>query len=158
MPGEPSRTRPVATKPCGPTALFGWSPPASPADTRARRLVDTYFLGSIPTVVTFVLASALVNIAPHVATLVQFLLLTAVASLLAGGWCATNFWRCRQAHCLIDGIGWLALAAFSLVEAAIGRSFTGDNEGTIFTAVLVVSLGFEFIWTRTHGTNAVGRA
>jgi hypothetical protein len=43
-----------------------------------------------------------------------------LAVLLAGSWCALNFWRCRQAHCALTGAGWLALAVFTFAEAAAG--------------------------------------
>jgi hypothetical protein len=71
------------------------------------------------------------------------------------GWCAVNFWRCRHAHCVITGAGWLALAAFSFLEAGLGRSVIHGDEGLVFLGVLGVGLAFEGAWYVARGTNAV---
>ncbi len=68
-----------------------------------------------------------------------------------------NFWRCRQARCLIDGAGWLILVVLAFTEAGLGRSVIGGSEQAVFLGLLVVALVFEFVWRLTHGTNAVIR-
>ena len=78
-----------------------------------------------------------------------------VAALLAGTWCALNFWRSRHAHCVVTAVGWLGLAPFTFVEATIGRSLIGGNEQLVFLAVLFAGLGFEAAWYVRLRTNAV---
>ena len=77
-----------------------------------------------------------------------------LAALVAGGWCSLNFWRCRQAHCLVTGAGWLVLALFAIVETGIGRSVIHGGEQIIFLAVLAAGLLFEGGWYLTQRTNA----
>jgi len=84
-----------------------------------------------------------------------FLAVDAVAFLAGGSWCALNFWRCRQAHCLLTGFGWLVLALFATAEAVAGRSLIGGDEQLVFLAVLAVSLVFETSWYLAHRSNAV---
>jgi hypothetical protein len=79
-----------------------------------------------------------------------------LAALLAGGWCALNFWRCRHAHCALTGGGWLALAVFAFAEAAVGRSVIGGDEPVVFLVVLALGLAFEAGWYRRRGTNSIG--
>src|SRR6266542_7089422 len=70
-------------------------------------------------------------------------------------WCGLNFWRCRHAHCVITGAGWLALAVFTFVEAGLGRSLIGGNEPPVFLVVLGTGLVFEAAWYLARGSNAV---
>ncbi len=78
-----------------------------------------------------------------------------LASLAAGGWCAVNFWRCRHAHCVVTGAGWLALACFAFVEAGLGRSLIHGDEALLFLGVLGVGLVVEGGWYAVRGTNAI---
>ncbi len=78
-----------------------------------------------------------------------------LASLAAGGWCAVNFWRCRHAHCVVTGVGWLALAGFAFVEAGLGRSLIHGDEGLVFLGVLAAGLVVECAWCAVRGTNAI---
>jgi len=82
----------------------------------------------------------------------------AVAFLAAGSWCALNFWRCRQAHCLVTGSGWLLLALLAAAEAGFGHSLIGGDEQLVFLAILVGGLGFECIWYLVHRDNAMTSA
>jgi len=84
------------------------------------------------------------------------LALDAVGALAAGTWCALNFWRCRHAHCVVSGAGWLALGAFCIVEAALGRSVIAGDEQPVFLGILGVAVAFEAVWRLTRGTNAIG--
>jgi hypothetical protein len=78
-----------------------------------------------------------------------------LASLAAGSWCSVNFWRCRHAHCVITGAGWLAPAVFTFLEAGLGRSLIHGDEGLVFLGVLGAGLVFECTWYMTRGTNAI---
>jgi hypothetical protein len=73
----------------------------------------------------------------------------------SGSWCALNFWRCRQAHCLLTGSGWLPLALFAVAEAGLGHSLIGGDEQLVFLGILAIGLVFEGIWYLMHRTNAV---
>src|SRR6266700_872607 len=146
---------PDTTSCCGPRALFGWSPPALVADTPLKRAVDRllpstgFSLG-----IFFGAVVALLLIAPLFPKPSE-LVLDGVAALAAGTWCALNFWRSRQAHCVVTAVGWLGLAPFIFLEAAIGRSVIGGDEQLVFLAVLAGGLGFEAAWYIRLGTNAV---
>ena len=136
-------------------ALCGWSPPTLPSDTRGKQRADRFLARSITWVAAFALVVALLSLAPHAHPPVA-LALDGVASLVAGGICGANFWRCRHAHCLITSSGWLALSAVAFLGAAFGHSLIGGHEQTAFFVVLAVSLCFECAWTAVRGTNAVG--
>ena len=68
-------------------------------------------------------------------------------------YCLANFARCREAHCIVTGVGWGILAIVAL-DAALFRL---DWFGPIWNAFLIVFVmghGFELIWARvrhTHG-------
>jgi hypothetical protein len=83
--------------------------------------------------------------------------LDGAAFVIAGAWCSLNFWRCRHAHCLVTGAGWLALGVFALVEAGLGHSLIGGYEQPGFLAVLGAGIAFELAWAMWRGTNAVTR-
>jgi len=83
------------------------------------------------------------------------LALEGAAALAAGGWCALNFWRCRHAHCLVTGAGWLGLSQLAFVEAGLEHSVIGGYERGVFVVVLVIGCVFEAAWQITRGTNAM---
>ncbi len=140
--------------PRGGRALCGWSPPSLPADTKAKRLVDRVFVGARPELVALALVVALLNVAPHL-PLRAALALDGLAALAAGGWCSLNFWRCRHAHCLVTGTGWVGFGLFCLAEAGVGHSLIGGYEQPVFLGILAVAVAFEAGWYCAHGTNAV---
>lgn len=141
-----------------PRALCGWSPPASPADTGLKRAVDRYMPRTgVPVILYFVVVAGVLALAPQFHKPVE-LALDALASAGGGAWCGLNFWRCRHAHCLIDAVGWSALAAFDAAEAVIGRSFIHGDEQLLFLAVLAAGLAFEICWYLLRGSNAVSAA
>jgi len=140
---------------CGPRALFGWSPPPLPADTALKRRVDSVLPRSgLRLVIFFAGVVALLNVGPILPRRLD-LVAVGLASLVAGGWCAVNFWRCRQAHCVVTGVGWLALAGFAFVEAGLGRSLIHGDEGLVFLGVLAAGLVVEGVWYAVRGTNAI---
>ena len=138
---------------CHPRALCGWSPPSRLADTTLKHRVDRLLVGS-PALGVLLVVIALLSLAPHVPMRAS-LGVDGLAALVAGGWCSLNFWRCRHAHCLVTGAGWLVLALFAIVETGIGRSVIHGGEQIIFLAVLAAGLLFEGGWYLTQRTNAV---
>jgi hypothetical protein len=130
------------------------SPPRLAADTRGKRLADR-LLPTGPAQWIFFAAVAAALFAAGALPLRAGLILDLVATLAASGWCLTNFWRCREAHCIVTGAGWLPLAGLDAVEAGLGRSFVFGDEGLIFVAILVVGICFEALWRNRHGTNAL---
>jgi hypothetical protein len=138
-------------------ALFGWSPPARPPTTRPQRVIDRIFPATGAGCALYIVAVvALLGTAPHL-SIRAGLAADGLAAFAAGSWCAVNFWRCGHAHCLIDGSGWLVLAALAFVGAGLGRSIIGGSEEAVFLGVLVAALIFEFVWSQARGTNAIVR-
>jgi hypothetical protein len=136
-------------------ALCGWSPPPLPADTAGKRWVDRVLPRTgLPVISFYVAVVALLMLAPRFPIRAE-LALDGLAALAAGGWCAANFWRCRHAHCLISGVGWLALSAFVVAEVVLGRSVIKGDEQLVFLGILAAALVFEGAWFFSHGTNAV---
>jgi hypothetical protein len=140
---------------CSPAALWGWSPPPRPADTALKRLVDRLLPRTgLPAVLCFAAVIGLLSLA-RVLPAPSYLVIDGLAALAAGGWCALNFWRCRHAHCLVSGAGWLGLGGFALVEAGFRHSVIGGDEQLVFLGVLAAALLFEGVWSLARGTNAV---
>jgi hypothetical protein len=84
------------------------------------------------------------------------LLVEAAFFSVAGTYCLANFARCREAHCIVTGLGWSALAIGSVGALLAGR----DIRGGAWTAFLLIALaghGFEAIWKAFHGSNALRR-
>ena len=150
-----SEHRPRETACWAPGALWGWSPPPLPAGTRWQRRADRYLPTSgVPCLAYIAAIVGLLSLAPHLAPRGR-LGLDATALVAAGGWCALNFWRCRHAHCLFTGAGWLALGAMALVEVGLGHSVIAGYEQPVFLGALVAGLGFEAAWTLSRRTNAM---
>jgi hypothetical protein len=146
-----------APEDCCPRVLFGWSPPSLPADTPAKRWVDRWRSTGAATALYYAAVIALLLLAPYLRARAE-LAVDGIAALAAGGWCAVNFWRCRHAHCLVTGVGWLALSGLAFVEAGIGRSLISGDEQVVFLAVLFAGLAFEAAWFLARGTNALTAA
>lgn len=159
--GGPGAPRPVPmtarpAKACRPGPTWLSQPGDLPAGTNLERLVDRVVPrrgGGCFLYWGVVLAMGF-GLAPHLPVRSR-LAVEAAAALLAGGWCALNFWRCRQAHCVVSGAGWLVLGLWLLAEAVIGHSLVGGNEQLLFLGVLGAAFAFEFAWYRAHGTNAM---
>lgn len=140
---------------CSPRALWGWSPSPLPSDTPSKRLVDRFLPSTgLPFIGYFAALVTALGVAPLLPRRGE-LALDGVVALAAGAWCALNYWRCRHAHCLVSGVGWLALSLLALVEAGLGRSVIGGDEQLVFLGVLVLAVLFEAGWYATHGTNAI---
>jgi hypothetical protein len=117
----------------GGQTLWGWSPPRLPADTPGKRLVDRVlpFTGW-PLALYFGAIVVALNLASHLPTRVA-LALVGVGIASGREVVAANFWRCRHAHYVVTGAGWLALSGFAFVEAAVGYSVIGGNEGLVWS-------------------------
>jgi hypothetical protein len=140
---------------CVPRVRRTWSLPVLPADTPAKRRVDHLLPGrGLPAVAYFATVAGLLGLA-QIFPAPAYLVVDAVAFLAAGSWCALNFWRCRQAHCLLTGSGWLLLALLAVAEAGLGHSLIGGNEQLMFLGILAIGLVFEGTWYLMYRTNAV---
>ena len=132
------------------------SPTRLPADTASKHLIDLVLPTGAAERVYFAVVAALVIAAPFLPTR-PGLAVGALAALAASAWCLANFWRCREAHCIVTGVGWAALFALELVEFGIGRSVLHGAESSAFVAILVIGLVFECGWQVAFGTNALTR-
>ena len=144
---------------CGDRALCGWSPPSLLADSDLKRRVDRIRLGNSAAVGIVVVVVALLIIAAHL-SVQPALVVDGLAGVAAGGWCSLNFWRCRHAHCLITGPGWLAFAVFALTESGLGHSLVDGYEQPVFVGILAVGVIFEvsrFVIRRTNAVAAASR-
>ncbi len=84
------------------------------------------------------------------------LLVLALYFALAGGWCDLNLIRRREAHCLVTGLGWSALAVVAIVAAAIAPALIGYL-WPAFLAILAVAVAFEAAWALGTGKTAITR-
>jgi hypothetical protein len=132
------------------------SPPPTAADTRAKRIADRVLPTGRSQWMFFAAVAVAIAAAPSLGREAG-LWLDLVATVAASAWCLVNFWRCREAHCIVTGTGWAALAVLIAIELAAGRSFVLGSEGLVFLAILVVGIGFEALWRLRHGTNALVR-
>jgi len=135
---------------------FVCPPPRLPASTPRQRLADRLQPTGAGQWIFFAAVAAGISVAPVLPTR-PGLALGAVVTFLASVWCLTNFWRCREAHCVVSGYGWAALALLETVELALGRSFIMGAEGLAFVAVLIVALIFECGWRARSGSSALIR-
>ncbi|MGH7860874.1 MAG: hypothetical protein ACRENM_04205 [Candidatus Dormibacteraceae bacterium] len=136
-------------------ALGIWcSPPSLQNDTRAKRAVDRILPAGAWRCLFFIAIAGGISAAAHLPT-TPGLIVGAAVTASASGYCLLNFWRCREAHCIVSGSGWAALGAFEIAEAAVGHSLVHGDEGLAFTLILLGSIAFETVWRMQHGTNAV---
>lgn len=152
---DTSRIHVAAGSSCGPRALCGWSPPPLPADTTLKSRVDRILVGNAPALAMLVIVLGLLSLAPHLPVRAG-LAVDGLVSFVGGAWCSLNFWRCRHAHCLVTGTGWLTLSMFAFVECGLGHSIIGGDEQPVFLGVLAAALVFEYAWYLARHTNAIG--
>ncbi|MGH7643906.1 MAG: hypothetical protein ACRENX_13025 [Candidatus Dormibacteria bacterium] len=149
-------SRPRSDRAAIKTSSSSWfcSPPRLPGNSAGKRLADRLLPTGIGQCVFF--AAVIIGLGIDVPIPVRAIFaLHAVATLAAGAWCLVNFWRCREAHCVVNGIGWSGLGLLILVEVALGRSLIGGFEEAAFLGVLAAAIGFEVLWRARYGTNAV---
>lgn len=137
-----------------PDVPFLCSPPRLPADTRSKRFFDRIHPTGSAQWFYFAAIAAGISAAPHLPTRLG-LGVGALFTFAASAWCVVNFWRCREAHCVVSGYGWAALGVFEVAELALGRSLIGGAESLVFVAVLVVAVVFELAWRARAGTSAL---
>ncbi len=135
------------------------APPAEPAGDGFERALDLYtgltapFLrGCYLFVVLAVVAVASFRLGAPAG-----LWLAAAFLLVYSAYCLANFLRCREAHCIVTGAGWSALALAATWGALSGhdiRAAVWDG----FLAIAIVGHSFEGVWKAVRGTNALRRA
>jgi len=69
-------------------------------------------------------------------------------------YCLANFARCREAHCIVTGLGWGVLTVVTLVAAVMQLQWLGPVWNA-FLVVFVVGHGFELIWAATRRTHVL---
>lgn len=132
-------------------------PPSLPVTSRRHRLADRFRsrVDSIGTTgvlaVVFVVALGASLLPGHISVWIGTTVYLAV-----GLYCSVNFWRCREAHCIITGIGFTLLGLALLVEALGIHTVIGEYNGPIALGVLALAMAFEAVWRARHGTKAVG--
>lgn len=85
------------------------SPPTLTADSGAKRAADRVLPRGPAACAFFVAVAVLMELASRL-PLRAGLTVAGIAIGAAGAWCSVNFWRCRHAHCVVTGAGWLALS------------------------------------------------
>jgi len=69
-------------------------------------------------------------------------------------YCLANFARCREAHCIITGLGWGVLAIVAFIAAVSQLDWFGPIWNA-FLVVFVVGHGFELIWASIRHTHVL---
>ena len=131
------------------------APEASPARNGFERFLDAYTGMTAPIFrgcYSLLVAGALF-LASLLSGVPAGLWLSTVYFLAFAAYCLANFARCREAHCVVTGSGWVLVGAASLVGALLGRPSLGEV-WTAFLVVAVLGHGFEGIWRAARGTNA----
>ena len=131
---------------CVPRGRAARFPADLPVESPVKRYADRLLpRRGLPAVGFFAAVIGLLGLA-QILPAPAFLLVDAAAFLAAGSWCAVNFWRCRQAHCLVTGPGWLLLAVFTLTEAGLGHSLISGDEQLVFLGILGAGMILECLW------------
>jgi len=100
-----------------------------PTKRRIDRLLPR---SGVPAVLYFAALVALLLLAPALPRRAE-LAADGVVFLAAGAWCGLNFWRCRQAHCVVSAAGWLGLSPVAFAGAGLGRSLIHGDEQLFFS-------------------------
>lgn len=130
--------------------------PTPPPTTVGQRLADRYrdLAGPVFRMPIGVLVAIGVAVAAGWLPVRAGMALDALFLLAIGVYCAANFWRCREAHCVITGTGWTA-AGLAAMLAAVGGYAWNDALWIWFLIVWVVGLTFEFAVRRRTGSNVL---
>ena len=132
------------------------APAAAPPRNRFERVLDGYTSVTAPFLrgcVVFVTVAAAFAVSTALGA-VGGLLVEAAFFLVAATYCLANFARCREAHCIVTGVGWSALAVASLAALLAGRDIR-ESAWTAFLVIAVVGHAFEGVWKAGHGSNAL---
>jgi hypothetical protein len=132
------------------------APPANPAHTTVERALDRYVALTAPFLqgcLVFVVVGAVAFASFQLGPIAGLALIAGYLSV-HGTYCLANFFRCREAHCIVTGVGWSVLALVAvggvLAERDIRRAVWDA-----FLAVTIVGFAFEFVWTAVRGSNAL---
>jgi hypothetical protein len=139
-------------------SAFASTQPTTPPATRSwERAADRLLAATRPELVPLLLCLGLAaSILSRVLPAPFGLLALAAFFLVAGGWCTLNLVRCREAHCLVTGVGWDVLGVVALGAIVVGADVLGWVWLVFFT-VLVVGVIFELGWARVRGGTALRR-
>ena len=132
------------------------APAAAPPTNALERALDTYTNLTAPLLrgcFLFPILAAVVLVSFRLGT-PGGLWLAAAYFLVFGGYCLANFARCREAHCVVTGWGWLALAVIGAWSAIDDRAILGVLWNA-FAVVAIIGFAFEAAWTRLRGTHAL---
>jgi hypothetical protein len=66
--------------------------------------------------------------------------------------CLWNFKSCGRYHCAITGLGFFGLGVLSLVEASGIFNTPGWIEWSIFSAIMAIGFGLEYVHRLREGT------
>ena len=130
--------------------------PTPPPTNARQRLADRYrdLTGPVFRMPLGVLVAIGVAVAAGRLPVRAGMALDALFLITIGIYCAANFWRCREAHCVVTGTGWTATGLAAIV-AAVGGYAWNDLLWISFLAVWVVGVAFEFTVRRRTGSNAL---
>lgn len=133
-------------------------PVALPATTRWHRGADrllraVYALGTVGLVAVVLAGFLVAALLPESVGI----WLAGILYLAVGGYCSLNFWRCREAHCIVTGIGFTVLGLAVLAAAVGARTVVFEHEGSVLLGVLAAAIAFEAAWRWRHGSNVVRR-
>lgn len=132
------------------------APPVAPPGNRIERGLDTYTSMTAPFLrgCYVFLTVAAVWFASRALGSPVGLLVQGAFFLVFGTYCLANFARCREAHCIVTGLGWSALAIVSVGAVLAGHDIRG-GAWTVFLVIALAGHGFEAIWKARHGSNAL---
>lgn len=123
--------------------------------SRYRHLLEPVVRGRPGIVVTVVVLSVAAGIGGRAGVA-----LAAVWVLVSGTYCLANFSCCREAHCVVTGTGWTALALVGLARASIpggGLGWFGVDALTLaYLAILGAGYAFESVVTARTGRRSLG--
>lgn len=140
------------------SAFASTQPPSRPSTRSWQIAADRVLAAARPQLVPLLICLGfLASFMSRVLPTPLGMLALAAFFLVAGGWCTLNLVRCREAHCLVTGLGWDALGIVSLGAIIVGV----DLRGWVwlgFFAVLVAGVVFELGWAALRGGTALRRS
>jgi len=137
------------------SAFASTKPPALPATLPWQAAADRFLDATRPQLVPVLLCLGfLAALASNLLPMPGGMLPLAAFFLLAGGWCTLNFVRSREAHCVLDGLGWDALGIVALVAVPVGADWRSPLWVGFF-AILAGAVAFEVVWAKVRGSTAI---
>ena len=132
------------------------APPRRPAHNRVERILDWYVTLTAPFLrgcMVFFVVGAVAVVSVRLGPTAG-LALTAAYLTVHSTYCLSNFVRCREAHCIVTGSGWLVLAVVAAGGAVMGQDIRPEVWDT-FLVVSAAGFGFEFVWKAARGSSAL---